>query len=74
MTATIRPFGILKEYIGGEIETTVKAGVSIRQAMVDFGMPPEVVAMVLVNDEQMGKDYIIQEGDYIKLIAVIGGG
>ena len=42
--------------------------------MVDFGMPPEVVALVLVNDEQETKDYVIQDGDYVKLIAVIGGG
>jgi hypothetical protein len=74
MTATIRPYGVLKEYIGGAYETTIEAGVTVRQAMVNFGMPPEVVALVLVNDEQESKDYMIQAGDYIKLIAVIGGG
>lgn len=74
MTAIVRPFGMLKSYIGGAYEITIEAGVTIRQAMINFGMPPEVVAMVLVNDEQESKDYIIQDGDYIKLIAVIGGG
>lgn len=74
MTATIRPYGILKEYIGGVYDTTIEAGLSVRQAMVNMGMPPEVVALVLVNDEQESKDYVIQDGDYIKLIAVIGGG
>jgi sulfur carrier protein ThiS len=74
MTATIRPYGILKAYIGGQFDITIDAGVSIRQAMVNFGMPPEVVALVLVNDEQESKDYVIQDGDYVKLIAVIGGG
>lgn len=74
MSAKVRPFGILKSYIGGEYETTVESGITIRQAMVSFGMPPEVVALVLVNDEQESKDYIIQDGDYVKLIAVIGGG
>ena len=47
---------------------------TIRQAIQSFRMPPEVVALVLVNDEQQDKDYIIQDGDYIKLLAVIGGG
>jgi sulfur carrier protein ThiS len=74
MTATIRPYGILKAYIGGAFETSIEAGVTIRQAMVNFGMPPEVVALVLVNEEQETKDYVIRDGDYIKLIAVIGGG
>ena len=74
MTATIRPYGVLKDYIGGAYETTIEAGVTVRQAMVNFGMPPEVVALVLVNDEQETKEYVIQDGDYVKLIAVIGGG
>ena len=74
MTATIHPYGILKSYINNQNTTAVPAGQTIRQAMLSFGMPPEVVALVLVNDEQQAKDYLIQDGDYIKLIAVIGGG
>jgi len=30
--------------------------------------------MVSVNDEIESKDYMIQEGDAIRLMAVIGGG
>ncbi len=74
MTATIHPYGILKSYINNQNTAAVPAGKTIRQAMLSFGMPPEVVALVLVNDEQQAKDYLIQDGDYIKLIAVIGGG
>ena len=74
MTATIRPYGMLKSYINGQYEITIQAGITVRQAMINFSMPPEVVALVLVNDEQESKDYLIQDGDYVKLIAVIGGG
>jgi molybdopterin converting factor small subunit len=35
---------------------------------------PEVVALVVVNEEQRSKDYVIQEGDVIRVLAVIGGG
>ena len=42
--------------------------------MLDLGIPPDVVALVTVNDEQEMKDYVIQEGDLVKLIAVVGGG
>lgn len=74
MTATIRPYGMLKSYIGGKTETVVEAGRTIRQVLVDFGMPPEMVALVLVNDEQQPKDYVLQDGDMVKLMAIIGGG
>jgi sulfur carrier protein ThiS len=74
MTVTIRPYGMLKTYIGGKTETTVEAGRTIRQVLLDFGMPPDVVALVLVNDEQQSKEYVLQDGDAVKLMAIIGGG
>ena len=74
MTATIRPYGILKSYIDGELEVTVEAGRTIRQVLVDLGVPPEVVALVLVNDEQQSKDYLLRDGDMVKLMAIVGGG
>ena len=74
MTATIRPYGILKSYINGELEVTVEAGRTIRQVLLDMSMPPEVVALVLVNDEQQSKDYLLQDGDTVRLMAIVGGG
>jgi sulfur carrier protein ThiS len=74
MTATIRPYGILKSYIDGKPEVAVEAGRTIRQVLQSFGMPPDVVALVLVNDEQQSKDYVLQDGDTVKLMAIIGGG
>jgi len=74
MTALIRPVGVLKTYIGGKDEAAVEAGRPLRQTLSELGMPPEIVALVLVNDEQQDKDYVIQDGDVVKLIAVIGGG
>jgi sulfur carrier protein ThiS len=74
MTATIRPFGILKSYIDNQHERVVEPGRTVRQTMLDLGIPPEIVALVTVNDEQETKDYVIREGDLVKLIAVVGGG
>jgi sulfur carrier protein ThiS len=74
MTVIIRPYGILKSYTGGETDIAVAAGRTIRQTMLDLGMPPEVVALVLVNDEPQLKDYVLQDGDTVKLMAIIGGG
>lgn len=74
MTATIRPLGMLKSYIGELKETQVEAGGSVREAILRLGIDPDLVAGVFVNDDQESKDYVIQDGDMIKLLAVIGGG
>jgi sulfur carrier protein ThiS len=74
MSATICPYGMLKDYIDGEKERAVEAGHTVREIMVSWNMPPEIVAMVLINGELQTKDTILQDGDVVKLMAVIGGG
>lgn len=74
MPVVIRPLGMLKDYIGGQSETTADAGRSIRETMLALGIPPELAALVLVNDEHQDKEYVLQEGDVLKVMAVIGGG
>jgi hypothetical protein len=41
--------------------------------MLDSAIPPDVVAIVLVSDEQQRKDYGLQAGEVVKLIAVVRG-
>jgi sulfur carrier protein ThiS len=74
MTAIIRPLGMLKTYIGDLKEISVEAGHSVRQTLYLIGINPDLVAGVFVNEEQQTKDYILQDGDIVKLLAVIGGG
>ncbi len=74
MTVIFRPVGVLNSYIGGQKEVAVEAGRTIRETMLSFSMPPEIVALVMVNDEHQSKEYVMREGDVVKLIAVIGGG
>lgn len=74
MSATIRPFGMLRDYLHGEREAQVPDGQTVRQALGALGIPPQVVALVLVNDQPQDKDYTLQEGDVVKIMAVIGGG
>ena len=47
---------------------------TVRETLAALGIVPEVVALVVVNEEQRTKDYVIQEGDIIRVLAVIGGG
>ena len=65
---------MLKDYIGGQSETSVEAGQSVRASLSVIGINPDLVAGVFVNGEQQTKDYILQDGDIVKLLAVIGGG
>lgn len=74
MTALLRPVGMLKSYINNQPEVEIPSGVSVREALKVAGMIPELVALVLVNDEHKDKDYILQDGDILKVMAVIGGG
>ncbi len=74
MAVTIRPIGMLKTYIGNQPEASVEPGRTVRQTLADLGMPPELVALVLVNEVQQAKDYVLADGDLVRLIAVIGGG
>jgi sulfur carrier protein ThiS len=74
MPAQIRPVGTLKSYIGGQAKVAVDAGRTVREAILALGIPPEIIALVLVNDTQQPKDYILQDGDVVKLVMVVGGG
>jgi sulfur carrier protein ThiS len=74
MSAIIRPLGMLKSYTSDQKELAVEAGHSVRESLVSIGINPELVAGVFVNDEQQSKDYILQDGDIVKILAVIGGG
>ena len=74
MPTLIRPSGMLKDYIGGRIEAEVAPGQTVREALAALKIPSELVALVSVNGEMQTKDYCLQEGDTVKIMAVIGGG
>jgi sulfur carrier protein ThiS len=65
---------MLKSYIGDLTEATVDVGLSVREAIAHLGINPDLVAGVFINGEQESKDYVLQDGDIVKLLAVIGGG
>jgi sulfur carrier protein ThiS len=74
MPATLRFGASLKNMLGLNDEVAVEPGRSVREALIIVNIKPELVAMVSVNEEMQTKDYIIQEGDVIRALAVIGGG
>lgn len=75
MTAILCPIGHLKDMVNGRTEVTVPSGISIREALSLIHVPSEVVALIVINGiHQTDKDTILNDGDVVKLMAVIGGG
>lgn len=74
MPATLRLSASLKILLEMNDEITVQAGSSVRETISLHGIKPELVALVSVNGVMQTKDYIIQEKDEIRLLAVVGGG
>ena len=75
MSVILRPIGHLKSLVNDQTELTVPAGVSVREALALVNIPSEVVALVVINGaHQTDKDTILNDGDIVKLMAVIGGG
>jgi sulfur carrier protein ThiS len=74
MTANLRLSGALKDVVGGREHFEVEPGRSVRETLTSLGIVPDTIALVVVNNEHQSKDYIIQEGDTIRILAVIGGG
>jgi sulfur carrier protein ThiS len=74
MTAKLRVVGHLKEHSDGRAEFDIASGQSVRQILEAIGINPDVVALVVVNESQQDKNYMVRDGDLVRVIAVIGGG
>jgi molybdopterin converting factor small subunit len=78
MSAIVRPVGILRSMVKElppESDTIeVAHGQQVRAACEALGLLPDLIALVVVNGEQASLDYVLQAGDEVKLIALVGGG
>ncbi|MFQ6015125.1 MAG: MoaD/ThiS family protein [Anaerolineae bacterium] len=66
--------GMLKEYAAGEDTVTAQAGQVISEVLSELAIPPELVAVVMVNGRQESKSYRLREGDEVNLVPLVGGG
>ncbi len=49
-------------------------GRSLNVVCQEIGLPVNLISLYIVNGKAESKDYILQQGDEIKLIAAMGGG
>ena len=74
MPANFRLSGSLKDVTGGQDQYAVESGRTVRETLVSLGIEPLTVALVVVNTVHENKEYIIQDGDDVFVMSVIGGG
>jgi sulfur carrier protein ThiS len=78
MSAIIRPVGILRSMVKDlppESDAIVVAhGQQVRAVAEALGLQPALIALVVVNGDPASLDHVLQAGDEVKLIALVGGG
>ena len=79
MTATLRPMGALRTLTpndgpGERTTITVQHGQSLESACREAGVRWDLVALFVVNGRQESGSYVLQDGEDIKLVALVGGG
>lgn len=51
-----------------------REGRSLKEVCQEIGLPLNLISVYVVNGKAESKDYVLQYGDEIKLIAAMGGG
>ena len=73
--AKIAPLGLLKRYIGDrETPILTEEGQTVAEILETLGIPSGLVAIVLINGRQELKNYVLQDGDVVELVPLVGGG
>lgn len=68
--------GILRQYAGGQENVPIQgwAGRPVHEMLDHLGIPSALVGAVLVNGSLVQKDHLLQEGDEVRLVPLMGGG
>lgn len=80
MSVTFISIGSLKQFCSdvnnGKDRLVVEGqeGRSIKVVCQEIGLPMKLISLYIVNGKAESKDHMLQHGDEIKLIALMGGG
>ena len=74
--AKVTPLGLLKRYIEDrETPILTEEGQTVAEVLEALGIPSGLMAIVLINGRQeLLKNYILQDGDVVELVPLVGGG
>lgn len=71
-TVTVTGFGLLKEYLPGEV--TVNAGQTAGEAIEGLQLGLTDAIALVVNGRVVSWDHPLEPGDRLQLVPAIGGG
>ena len=80
MSVKFIPVGSLKRFFNNatngkdRLVLEGREGRSVKVVCQEIGLPVNLISLYIVNVKTESKDYILQHGDEIKLIAAMGGG
>jgi sulfur carrier protein ThiS len=66
--------GLLKKYGPAHAVRPVEPGQTVAEVVGELGLNPDLVAIVMVNGRQRSKSDLLQPGDRVKLLPMVGGG
>jgi sulfur carrier protein ThiS len=70
----LRLVGLLQKYGPTEASVQIEPGQTVRDVVVQLGLNPDLVAIVMVNGRQKSKSQRLEAGDSVKLLPMVGGG
>jgi sulfur carrier protein ThiS len=70
------PVGMLRRYVNGQESLSLDgwSSRSVLQLLDHLGVPSPLVGAVLIGGQLVSKDHVLQEGEEVKLIPLVGGG
>ena len=72
--AEIVLIGRLKQYVGGRDRLSVESGQTVPEFLEALGIERRAVSVIIVNGRRVSRDYVLRDGDEVRLLALIGGG
>jgi len=66
--------GLLRNYGPAQASLPVEPGETVLDLIRELGLNPDLVAIVMVNGRQQFKSHLLQPGDRVKLLPMVGGG
>ena len=74
MAVTLVIAGGLRDYVGARERVEMPAGLTLEEMIQLAGIPPALVAGLVLENQLVYRDYRPNDGETIKIIAVMGGG
>lgn len=74
MQVLIKLFATLREGRFKQQVSELASGTPVSAVLTDLGIPPEDIAILLVNGRDATVDRILQDGDTVALFPPVGGG